>query len=602
MKGSAKVRTSRPVEVVEDGPATLSAPVAEPEPPVSVLPPPVVFENLTEQEDDEEDQPGGEPGHADRESVKDKDKKEKEKPRKESPVLAAITQAEDQSLKDWLDAIGEAGAFQVRLNRTKPEYARDARGESISVAGFLQTYESPVSEEDIKREFGGGTYSLKVLRRNKNGSFVYAQGFHRTINIAGEPRIPATGTPAPITQSVAPTESVNAAVTRTAMEMVKDAYEKNASAQRGMDPAVTMLFDQLKDQNLRYERQLAALNAQLDTIRSTPPAEDPLKDKILSSLIGGESGRITSLEARHESELRQLKQSHIDDIKRIEERHDRAMADVRTQHDRQLDQMRSSFEREIAAMRTSNEVALASAKATSEVQVHTLAGEVKRLERDNGDLRQEVRELREKKDKSVLEQIKDAKTLKEALLDGEEPGESSTVAKIVDAVSSPAVIEAASKIFNRGPAPPTPAQAQAAALAAAPPRPQMVRTADGQVFLQTGNKLVPAKRKPKVITTDAGTQVEAPQMDPDQVRQLISYLEHAYANNQDPAILAQSSRSMVPDNVLAFIRENTTADMSGVDQFMRKVANLPGTSPLASLAGKTWLRKVGKALLGDTEE
>ena len=59
MKGSAKVRTSRPVEVVEDGPATLSAPVAEPEPLVAALPPPIVFENLPEQDDDEEDQPGG---------------------------------------------------------------------------------------------------------------------------------------------------------------------------------------------------------------------------------------------------------------------------------------------------------------------------------------------------------------------------------------------------------------------------------------------------------------------------------------------------------------------------------------------------------------
>jgi len=37
----------------------------------------------------------------------------------------------------------------------------------------------------------------------------------------------------------------------------------------------------------------------------------------------------------------------------------------------------------------------------------------------------------------------------------------------------------------------------------------------------------------------------------------------------------------------------------GVDGFMSKVAKLQSASPLASQAGRNWVRKVGKALVGD---
>jgi len=198
--------------------------------------------------------------------------------------------------------------------------------------------------------------------------------------------------------------------------------------------------------------------------------------------------------------------------------------------------------------------------------------------------------------------LKDAQALKDAI-GGDEAGESSAVAKIVEVISSPAVGEVVGRMFHR-PAATAPAQPPQVH-PVAPSRPMVVKDRTGQAFVQVvtpqGVQLTPVRKKPKVITTDAGQQVEVPPMDPADVRTLIGYLEAAFNGGQDPQILAQSARAMVPEPIIAWIKENTTADVNGVDLFMRKVANLPGSSPLATLAGKKWLRKVGKALTGDTD-
>ncbi len=63
--------------------------------------------------------------------------------------------------------------------------------------------------------------------------------------------------------------------------------------------------------------------------------------------------------------------------------------------------------------------------------------------------------------------------------------------------------------------------------------------------------------------------------------------------------MAQTGRSSIPTDILAWIRERHTEQVSGVDLFMTKVAKLPGSSPLASQAGKNWLRAVGALLVGE---
>ncbi len=590
MKGRAKVRAAEPDEQETEPAAELDA---------------------TRPDEEPETEPAAAPDGTPTNVPPKPEPKAEPKPPAKAPsrILADITREEDKSLRDWLEGIGEQGSFQVSLVRIKPEMYRDpVTGEETQVDGHLHTYDSAITEDQISRDWGGGTFSLKVKKRNEQGSFLFARGFHRTVKIAGDPKPKRhTQPPPPQMPSTAP-PAENASVVKTAMEMVSAAYERNQGAPRGMDQATQMLIEQMREQNERQAAEMLEMRRLVATVQNQKPPEDPLKDRILGSLIDGESGRIAGLQARQESELRQLKESHAADIRRLEDRHDRVLADIRAQGDRQVDMMRQGYEREIAALRASHDVTMASMKSTQEVQVHTLKADITRLERDNAELRADVRELREKKDKGPLELLKDAKALKEAISDGDDgASERSTISQVVEAATSPAVMEGIGKFFSgRGPAPAATVQAQAVPVA--PQRPVIVRDrATGGTFVQTVTaqgqvQMVPVKKKPRVITTDAGQQVEAPPMEPGDVKQLVAYLESAYSGGQDAQVLAQSTRSMVPEPIIAWIKENTTADSNGVDLFMRKVANLPSSSPLATQAGKNWLRKVGKALIGDTDE
>jgi hypothetical protein len=138
-----------------------------------------------------------------------------------------------------------------------------------------------------------------------------------------------------------------------------------------------------------------------------------------------------------------------------------------------------------------------------------------------------------------------------------------------------------------------------------------VKSADGQVFLQRsdgsgGTVLVPAKKRPKVIPATmnpdgsvATPPIELPEIDPENIQRLVGFLERAYDGKQDPEVVARSSRTAVPEEVMTWLRQNDTEQVSGVDLFMSKVAKLPSTSSLSTQGGRNWLRKVGKALVGE---
>lgn len=514
----------------------------------------------------------------------------------QSPIMREIQRDEERSLKEWLDGIGSQGSFTVHLSRTEPKYVNVRGRGQVKAEGYLARYDHVISEEDIQRQWGGGTYALKILRPGKNGgSPVYQRGLHRTIQIAGDPsteNLPgATAAPEPTGPS---TESPGVVKELTGMlkEMVHDRDQRSRHESRGIDPAVEMLIEQNREQIAARDRELAAMRAEMADLRRTasaPPASDPVKDQLLSSMIQGRDAQVEAIKVRTESELRQLKEGHQQDVQRIEDRHDRDMAAVRQSHEAALATLRSGYEREIAAMKTAHDVAFTAAKSTFDVQVHTLNAEIKRLERDIEEMRRDNRELREKKDKGIIEQLTEMEKIKEAFGDKEE---SSTMDQVMAA--APALIEQIGKaIQSRGQAPP------AAPAPAARVRPQIARTQDGQRVMIKDNQIVPVVRKPRVVQKDNGEPIAAPTVDPSQVAMLVSYLENAFKNGQDPVIVAQSGRASVPDEVLKWIAANDSDQTSGVDLFMRRVANLSSSSPLATQSGRNWLRKVGKALSGD---
>lgn len=531
--------------------------------------------------------------------------KKEEKTGGGSPQIRAIRAAEDASLQAILDDIGPDGSYKIRVNRITPENWPDPKtGRPVSIVGLCNTYAHPIDEEFIRRTYGGGRYVVKFFKQAKDGSFkIFTQ---RTIDIGGEPimdDLPRTPLPAGPIQVGAASAAATAAEGTVVKELVgalkgqldrRDHHEP-----RGIDPAMQVLLDQMKQQADRQAAEMRELRAELSTTRAQKPPEDPLKDRILSNLIDGESSRIESLRLRYEAAEKQMRDRYEAEADGLKRRHEEDLRRQQDRFDRQLDTVKASFEREIAAVRTANETTLSITKETGTLQRHVLDTDVKRLERDNQELREEIRLLREKKDKGILEQAKDLESLKEAL-GVEGGGEEGLAAKLVSVLESPAAAEFVKRIMpGAGDA----AQIQAAqAQAQAQQRPRVVRDKrSGQTFVQSGPHMVPVVKKPKVIPATVqpdGTvapEIVMPQVDDARLQQLMTFLSNAFAGGQDPIVVAQSGRSSVPDAIIAWIREH------GVDTFISKVAKLPPGSPLLTQAGKNWIRKVGKELTGDTE-
>lgn len=512
--------------------------------------------------------------------------------------MQEIRLGEDLALKDYLDMLGPDGSIRVRINRESPKTLR-VNGRDYPTAGHLATVNECIDEEWLSSEFGGGTYNLTITSRRKaeGGSYKYAG--HRQVVVAGDPKIERLPTNAPATPSGPTPPSESGGAVKEVMSLLKEelAHAREVKPQ-GIDPAVQMVIDQVRDDARRRDLQMEKLQAQLEQARK--PAEDPFRERMLDKLIDGDSARVTALRTQHESEMRVLKEGHQQDIRLIEDRHDRSMRQMQQTHELLLANLKASYEREIAALNTSHQVSSTATATTKDVTVTTLNAEIRRMETELATLRTENKDLRERKDKSPLEMLKDMKVLKEAFNDGDEgDGSGSTIKEIASMI--PSAIEGIGGIIaSRTAAAQQPQQVQARAAAQAQQqRPRVVTAPNGERFVQAGNKVIPAKPKPKVVTTDAGEQIEIPKIEEPTLKLIISQLEAAFGRDEDPNIVAQSAKAMIPPDILAWIRQHHSEQTSGVDLFMQKVAKLPGTSPLATQGGRNWLRKVGAILIGE---
>lgn len=485
-----------------------------------------------------------------------------------------------------IEQLGSHGSFRVKVYRIDPEEViNPATGQRVRVGGHLKDYSEPIDEEMISKRHGGGRFEIKIMQPNPKGGWAFFR--QRTIDIAGDPRIDD------IPRNVAPQAPLpTPAQAGESSSMVKEAFgvlkdqlrERDHQQPRGVDPGAQMAMDMLREQlreanaiNIRLSSQIADMQREVAALRNKPPETDPFRDKMLNTLLEGDSARVLSIKTQHESELRMVKQGHNDDLKRMEDR-----------HDRQIDTIKHSYEREIAALKATNELQLSAAKGSFEVNCKIFESQLRQLTSENAELKSEVRELRAKKDKSVVEMAKDFQAVKEAIGDitGEEE-EKSTFDKVMEAV--PGAVEIAKSMIPGKAA--EAQQVQASAGNQVPARPKIVQTPDGQKFLQHPNgQLTAVKKKKKQAPPIADGM---PTIEQSKVDTVVGYLERAFAGGQDPETLAQSGRTMVPEEIMIAIRDH------GVEVFMSKVAKLPSTSPLSSQAGKNWLRKVGAALVGE---
>jgi hypothetical protein len=84
--------------------------------------------------------------------------------------------------------------------------------------------------------------------------------------------------------------------------------------------------------------------------------------------------------------------------------------------------------------------------------------------------------------------------------------------------------------------------------------------------------------------------------EPHELALAVAFLENACKSGQDPEVVASSARSLVPTDVLTYLEK------VGVDEVLNGVTTLDQGSPLRTVQGRNFVRKVAKTLLTGSPE
>lgn len=508
---------------------------------------------------------------------------------KEDVSMSAQTlaQAEDKSIFEWLQEFGTSGALKIKLER---KYPREWQGHHI--AGFLEEYDEPFDEKDIKQRFGGGKYQVKTFRPNPKGGWTYAGA--KSFEIEGDPRLSGAllaetpGAPKTVLKDgddVALQGKALDHMARAAELSQKRAWEledENRKKSGGdaelmklaLDPpAVKMLQQEMAE----MRRQMAEKDAQilnLITNANKAPTTPTVIEKTFEHLVAGESGRIEAIRTQHESELRTMRENHRHDL-------DQERARLQTEMERR----ERSQEREIGMIRETHAQAMKSVEQSYEARLDGFKGRVADLERQLAEAKTEVAKLRDIKEKGPLDAVEQVAQLKNALeiLGPGEQEPASTWERVLQTVmQSPMAQAVASRVENAPPA------------TAPQVNPEVLKrkraAAAARAAAQGGETAVVPIRKAK-----AAPQGQVIELNPMEVAAAIQFVEQAITNGTDPAAFAVSARSMVPQAIMSALRQ------MGPDVFIQ-AANPPEGSILYSQKGRNWMRKFVAQLLGMGDE
>lgn len=521
------------------------------------------------------------------------------KPTEPAPMIVQARR-EDQNLADWIGGIGGAGGLRIGVSRSAP---RVFAGKNVK--GHLETFDDFISEEIIREQFGGGSYQLRVLCRDKRGSWVYKAS--TTVDIAGDPRVdnlPKADPNAEVAGAAARAES------SAGTDKVLAVLERTLEHERKREPhptgpdmgAIAAFMRPLELQIKTMSEALAKKDEQLSVLASKPA--NPFQDQLLGQLIKDDTARVTAVRIAADTELRTVKENHTSEINRLTDRyerekdglirqHDRQMADQKAAYERELANTKASFEREIAAKDLMFGMVKSADTSSAAVQKAQLESDNRRLERDIAELRIEVKDLRAKKDKGPIEMAKELEGFKEALGIGEDDGkEKGALEKFADmAFNSDKLFDLAGKWI--GPKETAPQQGHPQQQQMMQQQPRIIRK-NGQVFaLANDGKYHPVRRRRRQDGAETEEFEEGLQIPPEQVAFATSVLERAFSNGTAPEKVAATISTALSPEILQAIRDH------GVDGFLNKVAKLGAASPLRRQDGINWLRKLGKAILGD---
>lgn len=356
---------------------------------------------------------------------------------RESGALRRDREAEEMSVAEWFTANTTGADCRVRIDRKVPRTGPNG----LNCGGSLETVEDIPDdlEEYIRDTWGGGTFQLQLQLPNGNGGWKYGKA--RQLRIAGPPKMNGMlmtgdgGTPAAAPVAADPevaTTAIGVATRFADRERERaDRLEQQVAAgrQQGglsdlaqLDVVMAPMREELaalRTTNQHLQQQLLA------AVQREPP-RDEFRDKLLARAVNDENHklhaqaeryekRLDELRDNHASELRQLREGHQQELKRIEDRHDRALADVQKQADRAFDDLKQAHAREIKHLERSQDGEGKALGIAHETQVNSLKAEVARLQAQLAESKGELGALRDKKDKTPIEQLKELALVKEQM-------------------------------------------------------------------------------------------------------------------------------------------------------------------------------------------
>lgn len=515
---------------------------------------------------------------------------------------AAVSQdqlAKDEvaAMYDWLSELGSHAAIKAKLIRVKPK-THVYKGRVVNCGGTLDEYEEPVTEEQIKQEHGGGKFQLIVqsMKPNANGKMQWKFGGSRTFEIAGDPDVRRLLLGTDEDQDNGANDGAVAQAMNMSMRMAQAAEERAdaAAANGGMDTDVMrMMMEPLQQQLNVLTAALTAKEGQVFELLSKP-VDNSGQERLFGIMESKETAHGNNIEAirtAHDSEMRSVRSFNRDEMARRESR-----------FEKELDNNRTATERTIENLKDANRMALDSQRVGYDMRIDGLKDQKKQLDRELTEVKTELATLRGRKDMTPVQQMQglvEIKNAMEAVMpSAAEEAPKAGWERALDAVmGSPFAEGVAERIAQGGPAPAADADADPMV---------SIRRPDGQIVQVPASYIAQMQAqkaaRAQASGTDDGTvpPTAAPEpeisIDPDDVQKAVIFIEAAIRNGTEAEIFAASARNMLPADILSYIKTK------GVDHFLNNVAKLEDGSPLATVVGRTFVRKVVKFLLEGTTE
>lgn len=506
----------------------------------------------------------------------------KEEAIKETAMHRKFREQADASLFDYLKSLATETPIKVSVIRELPK-----TWEGRTIEGTLDTFEEPISEEEIRELFGGGKYKLVIYTPSSKGSWQYATA--RKLKIAGDPKLDGL-----ITSGNGTGRAENTDVVRDAMRMsasmaerAQQRAERIEDMQRensGPDAATRMMMDELK--SLRHE--MSRKDEKLFTLATAKP-ENSVLETLFGKSLEGESARMQGLRQQVESEMRMKNDMHKSEIDRLHGRYEDIAKRQEDQHKREIDNLLRSNDNQMTVMRASYDGQLAGYQR-----------EIAHLDRQLTSSQQEVSDLRSRKDKSLLESMTEMAAMKDAMesFTGKSDEESgSALERIVGNVMGSPIMEGIASRVAGGPA------AMGMAMSAQPhaeveedpeiPIGRPVQLPDGRIIVRKADGTILQLRKKEaapVPTGEPGASVSD-----EELKIAMNFMESALAADADPVNFARTARNLAPSLTSGPVQELLRTQ--GVDAFLVRVSKIDPGSALLSQHGKNWARKVAAVLL-----